>query len=59
MIRMFRRLTVPATESHLGLALIVAAVMMGLMLCAIVWQSNIIDSQRDIIRLMWSAKFGG
>ena len=59
MIRMFRQLDEPATESQLGVALIVAAVMMGLMLCAIVWQSNIIDSQRDIIRLMWSAKFGG
>jgi hypothetical protein len=56
---MFRRLTVPAEESHLGLALVVAAVMMGLMLCAIVWQSNIIGNQRDIIQWIWNVKFGG
>ena len=59
MFRMFRRLDVPATESQLGLALIVAAVMMGLMLCAIVWESNIIAHQRDVIQWMWNAKYGG
>jgi hypothetical protein len=47
------------SESQLGLALTVAAVAMGLMLCAIVWQSSIIGSQRDVIQWMWSAKFGG
>jgi hypothetical protein len=59
MIRLFRRLNVPATESQLGLALVVAAVTMGLMLCALVWQSNIIGNQRDVIQWMLSAKFGG
>jgi hypothetical protein len=58
-IRMFRRLNVPATESQLGLALVVASVTMGLMLCAIVWQSNIIGNQRDVIQWLWSTKFGG
>jgi hypothetical protein len=43
----------------LGVALTVAAVTMALMLCAILWQSSIIDSQRNLIRWMWSAKFGG
>ena len=49
----------PVSESQLGLALTVAAVVMGLMLCAIMWQSSIIGSQRDLIQWMWSAKFGG
>ena len=49
----------PVSESQLGLALTVAAVAMGLMLCAIMWQSTIIGSQRDVIRSLWSAKFGG
>jgi len=49
----------PASESQLGLALTVAAVVMGLMLCAIMCQSSIVGSQRDIIQWLWSAKFGG
>jgi hypothetical protein len=49
----------PVSESQLGIALAVAAVVMGLMLCAIMWQSSIIGSQRDVIQWMWSAKFGG
>ena len=35
------------------------SVTMGLMLCAIVWQSNIIGNQRDVIQWLWSTKFGG
>ena len=49
----------PASESQLGVALTVAAVAMGLMLCAIMWQSSIIGSQREVIQWMWSAKLGG
>ncbi len=49
----------PVSESQLGLALTVAAVVMGLMLCAIMWQSTIIGSQRDVIQWLCSAKFGG
>jgi hypothetical protein len=59
MVRLIRRLSVPATESHLGLGLGVAAVALAMMLWAIVWQSNVIAYQRDIIQWMWSAKFGG
>lgn len=59
MVRLIRRLSVSATESHLGLGLGVAAVALALMLWAIVWQSNVIAYQRDIIEWMWSAKFGG
>ena len=53
------RLGDPVSESQLGLAVVVAAVMMGLMLCAIMWQSKIIASQRDVIHWMWLEKFGG
>jgi hypothetical protein len=58
-MKLFRDLGEPASESQLGMALIVAAVTMGLMLCAIVWQSNVIGLQRDVIKWMWSAKYGG
>lgn len=54
-----RRLKEPATESNLGTALVVAAVTVALMLWAILWQSSVIAQQRDIIRTLWNAKFGG
>jgi hypothetical protein len=59
MIRVLRRLSVPASESHLGMALALAAVTMGLMLWAILWQSNIILYQRDVIRWIWNSHMGG
>lgn len=54
MQRLRQYLTVPASESHLAIALSFSAVMMGLMLWAILWQSSVIEHQRDIIRLLWS-----
>ena len=59
MKKLIFRLGDPVSESQLGLAVTVAAVMMGLMLCAIMWQSTIIGSQRDIIQRMWSVRLGG
>ena len=59
MIRLIRTLKVPASESHLGIALSLAAVTMGLMLWALLWQSSVITYQRDIIQWLWSGKFGG
>ena len=59
MFRLIRNLKVPASESHLGIALSLAAITMSLMLWAILWQSTVITYQRDIIQWMWSAKFGG
>ena len=59
MIRLIRRLSVPATESHMGLGLGVAAVAMALMLWAIIWQSNVIAYQRELIQWMCSARAGG
>jgi hypothetical protein len=58
MIRAISRLKEPATDSQLGLALAVAAVTMGLMLWAILWQANIIADQRDLIRELWIARLG-
>jgi hypothetical protein len=58
-IRLIRRLNVEPSDSQLQLALGLAALVMGLMLWAILWQANIITYQRDIIKWMWSAKFGG
>ncbi len=59
MIRAIRQLSVPASESHLGMALALAAVTMGLMLWAILWQSNVIVYQRDVIRWLWATRIGG
>ena len=58
-MRLSRRLLVPATESQIALALAISAVMMSLMLWVILWQSDVIAYQREIIRWMWSWKFGG
>jgi hypothetical protein len=54
-----RRLNEPASASQLGTALVVAAVVMGLMLWAILWQGSIIAYQRELIRAMQAAQFGG
>jgi hypothetical protein len=59
MIRAARHLTKPASQSHLAMALVVSAVAMGLMLWGIIWQSNIIVYQRDVIRSLLAAHFGG
>jgi hypothetical protein len=58
-IRMLRQLNAEPSDSQLGLALGLAALIMGLMLWAILWQANIITYQRDIIKWMWTTKFGG
>ena len=58
MFRVFRRLNEPASESHLGIALAVAAVTLAIMLWAVIWQSDVIIYQRDLIREMWGASFG-
>ena len=58
-MRFLRRLTVPASESQMAIALGVSVVTMGLMLWAILWQSDVITYQREVIRWMWSWKYGG
>jgi hypothetical protein len=54
-----RRLNEPASHSQLGTALVVAAVAMGLMLWAILWQGSIIAYQRELIRALQASQFGG
>ena len=56
---LLRRLTVPATESQMAVALGLCALVMSLMLWMIIWQSDVIAYQRDVIRWMWSWKYGG
>jgi hypothetical protein len=55
----FRRLAIPATESHLTVALVLCMLIMALLLCGIVWQSGIITYQRDLIHELWQGRFGG
>ena len=56
---LIRRFTVPASESQLALTLAISLVMMaGLLLC-LLWQGSIIKFQQDIIRDLWTARFGG
>ncbi len=56
---LLRRLAVPATESQMAVALGVSAVAMSLLLWAVIWQSDVIAYQRDLIRWLWSLKYGG
>jgi hypothetical protein len=43
----------------MAIALAMSVVMMGLMLCAILWQSNVIAFQRDLIRVIWTGHYTG
>src|SRR5260370_25650370 len=54
--RVFR---LPANESVLGLALIFCVISMSFMSIALVWQAQIIDNQREVIRWLERFKFGG
>ena len=56
---LLRRLSVPASESQMSVALGLCAVTMGLMLWALLWQADIIAHQREMIRWLWAWKFGG
>jgi len=42
----------------MAVGLAICAVTMALMLWAIVWQSGVITYQREIIRWLWSWKYG-
>jgi hypothetical protein len=58
-VRFLRRLQVAASESQLAIALAVALVFMAAMLLCLVWQADIIASQREIIRALWNLKNAG
>jgi hypothetical protein len=52
------KLKVPASESQLSLALALSVLVMSGLLWAVLWQSNIIQSQRESIRYLWSLHGG-
>jgi hypothetical protein len=54
-----RRLAVPASESHLTVALVLCMLIMALLLCGIMWQSGVISYQRELIRALWEGRFSG
>lgn len=58
-MRLLRRLSVPASESHLTLALALCIIVMSLLLCGMMWQTGVIDYQRELIRLLWQSRYGG
>jgi hypothetical protein len=49
-----RMMTIPATESQMAVALGLSLVMMALLLCGVVWQSEVITYQRTIIKFLWN-----
>jgi hypothetical protein len=54
-----RVLRMRATESHVGVVLAFCVVTMSLMTVALVWQAQIIASQREAIRWLAGIRFGG
>jgi hypothetical protein len=58
-MQIVRRLAAPASEKQTAMVLAISLVIMGLMLIALLWQSNVIVYQRDLIRTLWSWKFSG
>jgi hypothetical protein len=54
-----RTLRLPATESHIGLVLVLCVITMSLMSVALVWQAQVIASQRDAIQWLEQVKLGG
>ena len=54
-----RVLRVPVSESHTGIVLVVCVVTMGIMSIALLWQAQIIASQRESIQWLERLKFGG
>ena len=45
--------------SMMGIALAISMVVMALLLLAIIWESNVITYQRDLIRAIWSWRYTG
>jgi hypothetical protein len=59
LVKLLRRLQIPATESQLAITLAVSLVMMAAMLLGILWQANVINFQKELIRALWNSKFAG
>ena len=56
---LIRKLRVPASESTISIVLTFCIFAMALMSVALIWQAQIIANQRDAIRWLESARFGG
>jgi hypothetical protein len=59
MDRLARFVRIPASESQKGLIIAVCVVAMSIMAVGLVWQAEIIASQREAIHWLETAKFGG
>src|SRR5258708_9809308 len=56
---LIQRLRVPANERQMGVTLAMCAVAMSLMLWAILWESEIISRQAELIRWLKDVHIGG
>jgi len=59
MNRLARFILVPASESQKGFIIALCIVAMSIMTVGLVWQAEIIASQREAIRWLETAKLGG
>jgi len=59
MVWLRRVLRLPAHESYVGLVLIFCVISMSFMSIALVWQAQIIASQREAIQWLERLKIGG
>jgi hypothetical protein len=55
---LIRSVTVPATESKMGLALALCAMTLSVMSLALVWQASVIAQQREVIQWLAKLKLG-
>lgn len=59
MNRLARFIRVPASESQKSFVIAVCVVAMSIMTIGLVWQAEIIATQREAIRWLETAKLGG
>lgn len=55
-MKFLQRLKAPASESQMGLTLALSLVIMAAMLVGLMWQANVINFQKEIIRSLWNLK---
>jgi hypothetical protein len=55
---MIRRLSIPATESQLSIALALSVAVMSLLLWGLLWQDSIINQQRESLKWLMSLHGG-
>lgn len=53
------RIRTPVSETQKGLVIAVCLLVMSIMTVGLVWQAEIIASQREAIQWLETAKFGG